>query len=97
MAAANATSAQDAAIPKSMPWSVTIISTLASTVCFAIRKSFALIGKPIRKTLDLASVRLTVITHMRGALRVSPNWMRWTEVRRAEVIGPHAQKFSLKG
>jgi NNP family nitrate/nitrite transporter-like MFS transporter len=32
-----------------------------------------------------------------GVVWVSLIWMYWTEVRKAEVMGPRAKAFSLKG
>jgi NNP family nitrate/nitrite transporter-like MFS transporter len=47
--------------------------------------------------LDFTGVRSTAFMLLYGVVWVSLIWMYWTEVRRAEVIGPHAQPFSLKG
>ncbi|GAB4470929.1 MAG: nitrate/nitrite transporter [Burkholderiaceae bacterium] len=47
--------------------------------------------------LDLTGVRSTAFMLMYGVVWVSLIWMYWTEVRRTEVIGPQAQRFSLKG
>jgi NNP family nitrate/nitrite transporter-like MFS transporter len=47
--------------------------------------------------LDLTGVRSTAFMLMYGVVWVSLIWMYWTEVRRAEVMGAHAQSFSLKG
>jgi NNP family nitrate/nitrite transporter-like MFS transporter len=47
--------------------------------------------------LDLTGVRSTAFMLMYGVVWVSLIWMYWTEVRRTELMGPHAQAFSLKG
>ncbi len=47
--------------------------------------------------LDLTGIRSSCFMLMYGVVWVSLIWMYWTEVRRAEVIGPHAAEFSLKG
>ena len=47
--------------------------------------------------LDLTGVRSTAFMLMYGVVWVSLIWMYWTEVRKYEVIGPHAQAFSVKG
>jgi NNP family nitrate/nitrite transporter-like MFS transporter len=47
--------------------------------------------------LDLTGVRSTAFMLLYGVVWVSLIWMYWTEVRGAEIIGPRAKKFSLKG
>jgi NNP family nitrate/nitrite transporter-like MFS transporter len=47
--------------------------------------------------LDLTGIRSSCFMLMYGVVWVSLIWMYWTEVRRAEVMGPHAAEFSLKG
>ena len=47
--------------------------------------------------LDLTGVRSTAFMLMYAVVWVSLIWMYWTEVRRSEVMGPHAVEFSLKG
>ena len=46
--------------------------------------------------LDLTGIRSSAFMFMYGVVWVSLIWMYWTEVRRAEVIGPHAAAFSLR-
>jgi len=47
--------------------------------------------------LDLTGIRSSCFMLMYGVVWVSLIWMYWTEVRKAEVMGPRAKKFSLKG
>ena len=47
--------------------------------------------------VDLTGIRSSCFMLMYGVVWVSLIWMYWTEVRRAEVIGPRAVRFSLKG
>jgi NNP family nitrate/nitrite transporter-like MFS transporter len=44
---------------------------------------------------DLTGVRSTAFMLMYGVVWVSLIWMYWTEVRKAEVMGPRAKAFSL--
>jgi NNP family nitrate/nitrite transporter-like MFS transporter len=46
---------------------------------------------------DLTGVRSTAFMLLYGVVWVSLIWMYWTEVRKAEVMGPRAKAFSLKG
>ena len=47
--------------------------------------------------LDVTGIRSSAFMLMYGVVWVSLIWMYWTEVRRAEVIGPNAKDFSLQG
>ncbi len=47
---------------KSRQWSVLIASTLGFTVCFAVWMMFAVIGVPIKKTLDLNATEFGLLT-----------------------------------
>ncbi len=47
--------------------------------------------------LDLTGIRSSAFMLLYGVVWVSLIWMYWTEVRKAEVIGPRAKKFSLRG
>jgi NNP family nitrate/nitrite transporter-like MFS transporter len=47
--------------------------------------------------VDLTGIRSSCFMLMYGVVWVSLIWMYFTEVRRAEVIGPRAAGFSLKG
>jgi NNP family nitrate/nitrite transporter-like MFS transporter len=47
--------------------------------------------------VDLTGIRSSCFMLMYGVVWVSLIWMYFTEVRRAEVIGPRAQPFSLRG
>jgi NNP family nitrate/nitrite transporter-like MFS transporter len=47
--------------------------------------------------LDLTGIRSSAFMLMYGVVWVSLIWMYWTEVRRAEVMGPKAEAFSLRG
>lgn len=47
--------------------------------------------------LDLTGIRSSAFMLMYGVVWVSLIWMYWTEVRRAEVMGPNAKDFSLQG
>ena len=47
--------------------------------------------------LDFTGIRSSAFMLMYGVVWVSLIWMYWTEVRRAPVIGPEAQSFSLQG
>jgi NNP family nitrate/nitrite transporter-like MFS transporter len=44
---------------------------------------------------DLTGVRSTAFMLMYGVVWVSLIWMYWTEVRKAEVMGPRARPFNL--
>jgi NNP family nitrate/nitrite transporter-like MFS transporter len=46
---------------------------------------------------DLTGVRSTAFMLLYAVVWVSLIWMYWTEVRKAEVMGPRAKAFSLKG
>jgi NNP family nitrate/nitrite transporter-like MFS transporter len=46
--------------------------------------------------MDLTGIRSSCFMLMYGVVWVSLIWMYFTEVRRAEVIGPRATGFSLK-
>jgi NNP family nitrate/nitrite transporter-like MFS transporter len=46
---------------------------------------------------DLTGIRSTAFMLLYGVVWVSLIWMYWTEVRQAEVMGPRAKAFSLKG
>jgi NNP family nitrate/nitrite transporter-like MFS transporter len=45
---------------------------------------------------DITGVRSTCFMLMYGVVWVSLIWMYWTEVRKAEIIGPRSKAFSLK-
>ena len=45
---------------------------------------------------DLTEIRSSAFMLMYGVVWVSLIWMYWTEVRRAEVIGPRATEFVHK-
>ena len=47
--------------------------------------------------LDLTGIRSSAFMLLYGVVWVSLIWMYWTEVRKAELMGPRAKKFSLKG
>jgi len=47
--------------------------------------------------MDLTGIRSSAFMLMYGVVWVSLIWMYWTEVRRTEVMGTHAQAFSLNG
>ncbi|MCX7892801.1 MAG: NarK/NasA family nitrate transporter [Burkholderiales bacterium] len=47
--------------------------------------------------LDFTGIRSSAFMLLYGVVWVSLIWMYWTEVRKAEVIGPRAKKFSLRG
>ena len=47
--------------------------------------------------LDLTGIRTSCFMLMYAVVWVSLIWMYWTEVRRAEVMGPQSKAFSLKG
>jgi NNP family nitrate/nitrite transporter-like MFS transporter len=47
--------------------------------------------------MDLTGVRSSAFMLMYGVVWVSLIWMYWTEVRKAEVMGPRSVKFSLHG
>ena len=47
--------------------------------------------------LDLTGIRSSAFMLMYGVVWVSLIWMYWTEVRRTEVMGSKASKFSLHG
>ena len=47
--------------------------------------------------MDLTGIRSSAFMLMYGIVWVSLIWMYWTEVRKAEVMGPRAVKFSLRG
>lgn len=46
--------------------------------------------------LDLTDIRTSAFMLMYGVVWVSLIWMYWTEVRRAEVLGPRAAEFSFR-
>ncbi|MCL4761080.1 MAG: NarK/NasA family nitrate transporter [Burkholderiales bacterium] len=46
---------------------------------------------------DVTGIRSTCFMLMYGVVWVSLIWMYWTEVRSAEIIGPRAKAFALKG
>ena len=46
--------------------------------------------------LDLTQICSSAFMLMYGVVWVSLIWMHWTEVRRAEVIGPRAAGFSFR-
>jgi NNP family nitrate/nitrite transporter-like MFS transporter len=47
--------------------------------------------------VDLTGIRSSCFMLMYGVVWVSLIWMYFTEVRRAEVMGPRAEAFSLRG
>jgi NNP family nitrate/nitrite transporter-like MFS transporter len=47
--------------------------------------------------LDLTGIRSSCFMLMYGVVWVSLIWMYWTEVRKAEVMGPRSHTFSLRG
>ena len=47
--------------------------------------------------MDLTGIRSSAFILMYGVVWVSLIWMYWTEVRRTEVMGSKAQRFSLNG
>jgi NNP family nitrate/nitrite transporter-like MFS transporter len=47
--------------------------------------------------MDLTGIRSSAFMLMYAVVWVSLIWMYWTEVRKAEVMGPRAVKFSLRG
>jgi NNP family nitrate/nitrite transporter-like MFS transporter len=47
--------------------------------------------------VDLTGVRSSCFMLMYGVVWVSLIWMYWTEVRKAEVMGTRAKRFSLRG
>ena len=47
--------------------------------------------------VDLTGIRSSCFMLMYGVVWVSLIWMYWTEVRKAEVMGPRATAFKLKG
>jgi MFS transporter, NNP family, nitrate/nitrite transporter len=47
--------------------------------------------------MDITGIRSSAFMLMYGVVWVSLIWMYWTEVRRTEVMGEHAQAFSLNG
>jgi NNP family nitrate/nitrite transporter-like MFS transporter len=47
--------------------------------------------------LDLTGIRSSAFMLLYGVVWVSLIWMYWTEVRKAELMGPRSKKFSLKG
>ena len=47
--------------------------------------------------MDLTGIRSSAFMLMYGVVWVSLIWMYWTEVRKAEVMGPRAASFSLRG
>jgi MFS transporter, NNP family, nitrate/nitrite transporter len=47
--------------------------------------------------MDLTGIRSSAFMLMYGVVWVSLIWMYWTEVRKAEVMGPRATSFSLRG
>jgi NNP family nitrate/nitrite transporter-like MFS transporter len=44
---------------------------------------------------DITGIRSTCFMLMYGVVWVSLIWMYWTEVRKAEIIGPRSKAFSL--
>jgi NNP family nitrate/nitrite transporter-like MFS transporter len=62
-------------------WSVVIMSTMAFTVCFAVWMMFAVIGVPIKQTLDLNATQFGLLTAtpvLTGSLIRIPLGM-WTD------------------
>jgi len=51
----------------------------------------------VRILLDLTGIRSSAFMLLYGVVWVSLIWMYWTEVRKAELMGPRSKKFSLKG
>ncbi len=47
--------------------------------------------------LDLTGIRSSCFMLMYGVVWVSLIWMYWTEVRKAELMGPRSHAFSLRG
>jgi NNP family nitrate/nitrite transporter-like MFS transporter len=47
--------------------------------------------------LDLTGIRSSAFMLLYAVVWVSLIWMYWTEVRKAELMGPRSKKFSLKG
>ena len=47
--------------------------------------------------MDLTGVRSSAFMLMYGVVWVSLNWMYWTEVRKTQLMGTQAKKFSLAG
>jgi NNP family nitrate/nitrite transporter-like MFS transporter len=47
--------------------------------------------------MDFTGIRSSAFMLMYGVVWVSLIWMYWTEVRRTELMGSHAQGFSLHG
>ncbi len=62
MAAAGAGNSQAAVTVKGKQWSVAAPSTLAFTLCFAVRTLVALIGVPIRRALDADATQPAILT-----------------------------------
>jgi len=46
--------------------------------------------------VDITGIRSTCFMLMYGVVWVSLIWMYWTEVRKAEIIGPRSKAFSLR-
>jgi len=47
--------------------------------------------------MDLTGIRSSAFMLMYGVVWVSLIWMYWTEVRKAEMMGPKSKAFSLQG
>ena len=81
MAATAGSTAQSGTSLRTRQWSVVIMSTLAFTVCFAVWMMFAVIGIPIKKTLDLNATQFGLLTAtpvLTGSLIRVPLGM-WTD------------------
>ncbi len=88
MAAKQAGSIPGGASLKTRQWSVAIMSTLAFTVCFAIWMMFAVIGIPIKKTLDLNATQFGLLTAtpvLTGSLIRVPLGM-WTDKYGGRIV-----------
>ena len=46
--------------------------------------------------MDITGIRSSAFMLMYGVVWVSLIWMYWTEVRKAEVMGPRSKAFSFK-
>jgi hypothetical protein len=64
---------------------------------FALAACSAPIENLIQKMLDLTITRSTTAMPVHAAVCVAAMQMYWTEIPRAEVIGPRSTEFSLKG
>src|SRR5512135_3846224 len=81
MAAVAGKSARSGTSLRTKQWSVVIMSTVAFTVCFAVWMMFAVIGIPIKKTLDLNATQFGLLTAtpvLTGSLIRVPLGM-WTD------------------